>query len=303
VQGLATFTNISVSPVGGGYTLTASARTFTATSTSFSVTDPCGVTTISFPGVTTGALQTGGCTTPAGFPAVIYRFTASPSNSNKFAVSSSFTTPAIEVMTDPPTTTGNVVWTGTGATDVDMEWLLPAGTYRVRVSTRTGPGSFTLTGSTTPFNTAACVDRSLVVATQITQTLAATDCARTDDGTYYDVFALYSTRPCTITMTAPAMRSFLLVYDGLTDELVTGDDGDAVGGTASVSLPSGCQNNSRPILIHANTYDIQTGTYTLNVAFTGSGRGAANYAGLPRILEPELRYSGAKPTVLERMRR
>jgi hypothetical protein len=160
-------------------------------------------------------------------------------------------------------------------TPVTQEWLLPAGTFLFRLGTLAGTGTFAVVGATVPAN-AGCfndtqVFRSIIVSGTYTgQTLATGDCAF-DDGSFFDVFFVMSSLPCTLTLTSAAFNPGLYVEDPFTQDFIAGVDNVGVGNSAVVSLPA-CRNGSDALAILTNSFTGgESGPYTLTVALQGAG--------------------------------
>lgn len=240
---------------------------------------PCAPVDMTYPGSVSGTVSANGCIS-GGFPAALYRFASDPTSTHRFSATSNFATLGFEVMSDPPGE--NVVW-ASNVSSIDATWLLPAGTFLLRVSVRTTGvegGTFTVTGSRTPLNTSGCTVRTLVVGLTLRdQVLAPTDCRYEDeDGTFYDAFGIQSAKPCTIRMSSATVDPFLVIRNARQSEVVTyNDDVSDASSDAFVSLTS-CSHNGGPIVIVANTAAAESafGDYTLTVEIQGGGSIAAN---------------------------
>ncbi|HKS05592.1 MAG TPA: hypothetical protein VJR92_04690 [Gemmatimonadaceae bacterium] len=239
------------------------------------VTTPaCTPVDLTFPSTVSGT--TADCTS-GGLRAKVYRFTSNPGFANGFLVSSAFQNVGIEVMSDPPGAY-NHVWVDTDG-DAIGEWQLPPGNFLVRVTSRTGSGTFDLEGYTSPLNTDGCVVRTLVVGVTLTNhSLEATDCEYADldgtpDGTYLDAYVIRSSKPCTISMTSATMDTFLQIRNIDLDDILAGNDDASMGVTDSFLSLTECNFNDAPIVIFANTSTTvpNTGSYTLTVSITGGG--------------------------------
>jgi hypothetical protein len=185
----------------------------------------------------------------------------------------------IEVTTDPPGT-GNVGYFNTTGT-VSSEWILPAGTYRARVSSAAGgTGAFSLTGTTTSGvsnNGSSCTAgvslRSLVVGGTYTgQSLGTGDCFFTG-GFLVDIFYIRSLKPCTITLTPTGFDAVLEARNfALTTNVGTVQDGFGVGGAETLTLTSCSTPAGGTIAIMPSAFTAgATGAYTLTVTITGGG--------------------------------
>jgi len=179
--------------------------------------------------------------------------------------------------------------------EVRRVWHLGAGPIDVRVGAlNTGQtGSYQLQLSTVSASIENCT--AVIIAGSLTsqQTLSATDCVFA--GRLADEFLVYSTRPCTITMTSGAgaagvLDPFLEAYAGTT--LVSSDDDGAGELNARLQLPT-CRSASDDILtVRATTFDPNdTGTYALTVVFgsaavADAAQGAEVRAPLKRVPAP-----------------
>lgn len=237
-------------------------------------TPECTPVDLTYPGSATGTINAGTCQS-GGFHAALYRFTVDQDSAHQFAVTSGFPVIGVEVMSDPPGV--NAVWTGVN-NSVNAVWLMPPGTYLLRITARNGLGDYALTGSHAPLNTTQCTIRTLVVGVTLQdQLLAATDCPWLDgqgnpDGTYFDAYRIASNQPCTISMESATMDSFIEIRD-ITQGTVLGGDDDSGGGNDALVSLNACNYNGAPIVIRANTATsaVPTGAYTLTVVLGGGG--------------------------------
>jgi hypothetical protein len=237
----------------------------------------CTPVDLTFPGSVSGTTED--CTS-GGFRAKVYRFTANANPAHGFGVASAFQNVGVEVTSDPQGT-NNVVWVSTQSA-VAAEWLLPPGNYLLRVTSRTGSGTFDLEGFTSTLNTTDCTVRTLVVGMTLTDhALAATDCEYLlsngdPDGTYFDAYGILSGKPCNISLSSATMDTFLEVRNSQQafPAIASHDDIDFAGGNTNsfLALPA-CNNNNGPIVIRANTATTTpaTGSYTLVVEIVGGG--------------------------------
>jgi hypothetical protein len=255
------------------------ARAVTATFTAAAV-DPCTPVTYTFPGVVNGTLAAASCafgTFPTGnvYPSTIYRFTTTGATATNLAIASTFTTPGLNVMSDPPVAGNDVGWFSTSG-NLSLTYLLPAGSYQARVSGQSATvsnfGNFTLTGTQVGFSNTSCDTRTLLLSiTLTTQTLATTDCAVASNGTYSDWYVVKSQKPCTIIMQSTALDTFLQVQDAITNAVIAFNDNSS-GTNSQISLAT-CANGTNPIYIIAlsNPTPALTGAYTLTFTLTGVG--------------------------------
>jgi hypothetical protein len=155
------------------------------------------------------------------------------------------------------------VWhLGSGQVDVLVGGLQPGalGTYQAQLSVV----SASITNC-----------EAVIIAGSLTsqQLLGAADC--TFAGRQADEFLVFSSRPCTITMSRTAAAGsvidpFLEAYAGTT--LVLSDDDSGGGFNARLQLAN-CRSAAGGVLtVRATTFDpADTGTYTLSVSFAAAG--------------------------------
>ncbi|HYV97043.1 MAG TPA: hypothetical protein VE967_06290, partial [Gemmatimonadaceae bacterium] len=182
----------------------------------------CKPVTISVPGTASDQLKSSGGCTLNGEPSKIFRFTSTGSGLIAFTVTAPFE-PSVSVTHDPPTE----FVTFSGASPLAGIWQLPSGTYQLRVVSGNGTtGAFTVNSSITA--TLGCAPRAILPFESVTYSgsLATTDCLLTSDHSYYDVFYIYSTKPCTITMhsVSASVDAYLIVNDAATHARVDEDD-------------------------------------------------------------------------------
>jgi hypothetical protein len=250
--------------------------TFTS---SFLVREACAPDPIPFPGSTGGTLPSGPCVLN-GFPSAAYHFTLADAGAATFNVDAAFR-PALEVSSNPPA--ANRVVLG-GANSVSGEWLLPAGTYQVRVGAANGTGGYSITGSAGAGVTPGVV-RNLAVAGTYVQALGPGDFVLNVfpmDNSFWDIFLIQSSRPCTITLRSQTLDMFLMLADLSNPDLpfdFSEDDGGGVNGTDAQLTLSECQAPSgNAMLILANHYaTVASGAYTLELAF-GPGPAPSRHA-------------------------
>lgn len=231
-------------------------------------TDPCAAQNLAFPGSGAGTLAQGAECRVGGRPAAFHRVNVPATGSVEFQVAGDFQ-PEVAVLTDPDI---DHLFRFDNATSVSGVWLLPAGSYLVRVVARSGSGAYTVAGAN--FTGQSCIERLLVPFADVTYSrqLTASACVSTDDGSFFDSYVVYSTRPCTITMRSAQVDPFLFVLNGRTGAIVTADD-DSAGGVngldAQVSLAA-CNAGGDPLEVLANTaLPAETGAYTFRVQVDG----------------------------------
>jgi hypothetical protein len=280
VAGLATFTGLTMTSGGTGVQLQASAAGFSSSSVAFTSTDPCGPIALSVPGNANGTINDTSCLL-SGLRVALYRFTSTGSGANTFNVDAAF--PArVEVTTVPPG--DNVSFINSQSAQVNGEWLLPAGTYQFRVSARSGNGTYSIT-ATNPAGNTGCTVRAFVVSGNYTQALANSDC-QFSDMSYYDVFYIYSTRACTVTLRSTAFDTYLIFADAQSGSTLAEDDdngGGPMGTDSQLSRPA-CNAAGNPLAIVANSFGpTEVGSYTLAVQLAGGGADVVTEA--PIVLE------------------
>jgi hypothetical protein len=136
-----TFSTVLTATAPGSVVLTASVGGAQIAFAPLTVLPPCTPTPMMFPGAVTGTHPTDTCTLD-GFPTLLYRFTTTAPGAARFSITSGFQS-ALSVTSDPPRD-AVVVRGGTSQTG---EWLLPSGTYQVRVGAASGGGDFNLASS------------------------------------------------------------------------------------------------------------------------------------------------------------
>jgi hypothetical protein len=265
VAGVATFTGLSIGTAGATRQLTASASGLTPVTTTLAVVDACAPLPFTFPGSITGSVTTSSCTDGDGLIAV-YRFTATGTGPTVFSVTG-LPSAELAVTNDPP---GE--WLYYAGSAPQGVWLLPARSFQVRVTSRNNqPGSFTLTGSTTPTQTGCNLVTTLLpfAALTYTSSISSADCLRNDNSYYERYLVHHSSKPCTITMRSSVVNAFLSIRNGGTGAPITFDDNSGGGTDARVTLTP-CSAGGDPIEIWANTLSPnEFGSYTLTVEVTG----------------------------------
>jgi hypothetical protein len=266
--------------------------------------DPCDPEPFTFPGSLATSLAPNGCLVDQQ-PTAVFRFTlASGATATGFTVNSSFVGPRLEVTTDPPGTDNIVISNVQGGTSTAGEWLLPPGIYRVRVRTTTTTGPFSLIGTNTnTTDNTGCNFRLLLVGVSMTgRALAANDCAF-GDGTFYELFAIASAKPCVITMSSTVVDPYLFVTDVRTpDQAMAEDDNSGGGTTARIALDECRVQGGGPIFILANTQlgGATTGAYNLSLQITGGGSLRQNVETIDISPEIAQRMSGIGRTLMRR---
>ena len=118
------------------------------------------------------------------------------------------------------------------------------------------------------------------------------------DGSLYDVFYIFSTQPCTVTMRSTAVNSYLFAIDAVTNA-IRGEDDNAGGGPsandARLSLER-CSSGDNAMGIIANTYPGEVGAYTLTLEIPGTAEAAGTSSSLPRNASTD-RRTGAPGAV------
>ncbi|HYV99005.1 MAG TPA: hypothetical protein VE967_16230 [Gemmatimonadaceae bacterium] len=218
----------------------------------------CGATPLTLPVSTTGTLSANTCVS-GGRATASYRFsTAATGGVSVLATSADFapwlelrTVPATDNYAKPPDVTA------------PLEWLLPAGTYVVRVSAASGGGSFALTGSATT-GTSPCVKRVLVTGgTFASQRLQAGDCTISEDGSFVDKYVVYSSASCGVSVKPSSQfAAWLFIFDETVGTFLDGRGGDDPGVSEQIGMPA-CKFLGRPLGIWVNADPGFGGDYTL----------------------------------------
>lgn len=252
-----TFATSFVAPNGGSASITATIGGAAITLTpAWTV---CPMAPLTVPGTVNATLTAGQCVFGA-MPTAFYRFTTAAAGGAAFAITSAFT-PRLEVKTDPPALNAFAL-PAQGAT---TEWLLPAGTYQVRVGATSGSGAFAVNATSVPANT-GCVKRFLVTpGTYAGQALATGDCDL-GDGSFTDKYVIYSTNPCSFKLQS-VFTNYIFVYDHHPDGTVAGPialrGGDTDPGVdLLVGLPA-CKNALDAIEIWVISNLGESGPYSL----------------------------------------
>lgn len=220
-------------------------------------------------------------------PASSNRFTVPAGNASVVALSATGVSagffPELMITTDPPGTTGGLFFGQGSGTPTNsrgpVEWLLPAGTYRALVSSSNGGGGdFTMTAANLGVGGTGCVPnrqqqsgagRMLlgVNATYIGQALANTDCVdnQSAGGPYYlDVFTVFDSRPCDVTISA----AFPIYFDLEAETTLAGPIDGPTFGTLHLNA---CRTSTSPIfIVVSSSAGSVSGAYTMTIAFVGS---------------------------------
>jgi hypothetical protein len=256
IKGIAKFENLRLANEATTVALTATSEGTTIASTPFRVVCPRGALVL--PASVTGALSVESCVS-SGRATAAYQFTMPAAGGVAFSVTSSFV-PRLEVRTQP--VTDNIV-PPTPTAGAPIEWLLPAGTYQVRVSAPTPAGTFSITGASSAANTGCPPHRYVIVAGTYTgQRLAAGDCTF-EDASLYDRFVIYTKSGCGVTVTSTAFEPWLFIYDQTANQFIDGRGGLG-DSTLHVGMPS-CRNLDHPIAFLINADPGFAGTYTLAI--------------------------------------
>lgn len=157
------------------------------------------------------------------------------------------------------------------ADEVRRVWHLGSGPIEVRLGALNAgqTGTYQVQMSTVSASIENC--SAVIIAGSLTsqQALTPSDCVFA--GRLADEFLVYSTRPCTITMTRGSgvngvLDPFLEAYAGTTLEFFDDDSGGDF--NARLQLPSCRSANDDILIVRATTFDPgDTGTYSLSVTF------------------------------------
>jgi hypothetical protein len=240
--------------------------------TTLPIVDPCPPAPMTIGTLVNGSVPAGNCAMN-GFPAAAFRFSVGAPSGVGFDVETAFPG-QLEVQTDPP---GSNVQIDFGFLDAVMtEWLLPAGTYRLRLGSAGASGPFALQGVPSP-GTSPNVVRALVVAgTYLGQEITEGDPDAYDDGTGADFYLVFSQRACTIRVETSAFTPYLDVFSavgGIDPDFREIDDD--LGPVAEVSLTACRTPSGAPLFIIANNFlPTARGAYTFTLTFTGGSSAA-----------------------------
>ena len=219
----------------------------------------CTPVELDVPETVAGSLGAGQCFSASRSNA-LYRFTLSTSSVVSLSVAAVFA--ASLAITPLPPDDHIVVDAAQGEA---VDWVLPVGAYEARVGAASGVGAFSLSSQAVG-GTAGCVQRYIATGVTILgQNLGAGDCDF-GDGTKFDSYGIYSSRPCSIRLQSIDFTPFLWLYDTETF-LINGTTGEAPGNDAVFGLPA-CKYINAPIFIWVNTDEGEVGgNYTLVVTF------------------------------------
>lgn len=148
---------------------------------------------------------------------------------------------------------------------VNRQWLLPAGTWEFRIGAEEGQGPYTVSAKGSPANRGDTIRILAVAGTYTGQTLAAGDFINSIDS-FTDSFAIYSQRPCTITVRSTAFDPFISLSNSF--GIAVGFDDNSGGGTDAQITRSSCTSTGGAIRIDIASGDPgATGPYTLIVTY------------------------------------
>jgi hypothetical protein len=153
------------------------------------------------------------------------------------------------------------------ATDtlVIRQWLLPAGTYEFRIGAATGQGHYSVTATPGPANRGDTIRIIAVPGTYTGQTLGPGDFLNSI-GSYSDAYAIYSSRPCTITVRSTEFDPFISLTNSF--GITVGSDDNSGGGTDARISRTSCTSNGGAIRVDiAGINPGLTGAYTLTIAY------------------------------------
>ena len=180
------------------------------------------------------------------------------------------------------------------------EWLLPADNYFLRVSSVSGAGAFSVASASVPANTGDGFRFLVAPGTYTGQALAAGDYDEVfPDGSFSDVYFLFSTRQCTLTVQTTAYDNFFIVLDAKDANVAPlGISHPPLGEDAVISLQA-CRSGNNPIALVVNSFQPGgTGAYTLIVSFGGPGAiRAGSQVALPSVVPTRLRGDRAAALV------
>ncbi len=273
-----TFSTQFVATTAGSSTITATVAGVAVGFTGVTIApDPCTPVALTLPSAVSGTV-TGACVL-GGYAGTVYSFTVSGTSPAPvaFNVASTSFAPATVVTRNPPQS-GSQINNSLGTTGtLSTDWALPAGSYEVYVLSTSGTGPFALTANTVSGNP-GCVSISMniVLSTSSTGTLASPDCQFASTvAWYYDSFAVYSTLPCTISMTSAAFTAELSLRDTSGNVQLGNFVASGVGGTAQTTLSTCAGTGTSALQIFATSSAAgATGAYTLTVTIQGQSAAA-----------------------------
>lgn len=221
----------------------------------------CAPAALNVPGNAAGSMSPGQCFASERANA-LFSFTTASTGAVALTASSVFAQ-TLAVTTSVPQE--HIVVTASQGTA--FEWLLPTGSYQVRLGASAGAGAFAISAASVSGNS-GCVQRYLATAvTVIGQSIAPSDCDF-GDGTKYDSFGIYSSRGCTIRLQSSEFTPWVWLYDETTSLLDGRTELDP--GHGAVLQLVACKYLGGPVFIWANTGEGETGgAYTLVVTLDG----------------------------------
>ena len=225
------------------------------------VLNACTPSSITLPATMTGSFATEQGCLIAGQPFQFYQFTTASSGGVVMNIESAFGA-EFEVRSDPAVPTVRLVAVDT---TLSREWLLPAGSYEFRIGAFAGQGPYRVTAAATPANRGATVRILSMPGTFTGQTLDLGDFVNSLDA-FTDSYAIYSSRPCTITVRSTAFDPYI----SLTNQfgISVGFDDNGGGGTDAQITRSSCISNGTAIRIDVSSViSDATGPYTLIVTY------------------------------------
>jgi hypothetical protein len=257
----------------GTNTLTASAGaagtvTFTATATTAGA-DPC-TTFVPFTlrSAVNGTLATTDCRPSTGEYIDFY----GTSSASAFAEEFLMTSTAVDAFLVLFDAAGNPLAyddDGAGGNNSSIRLIAPAGQYILGASSALSgqTGAYQLSSRALPARTTCGLEAWVVPSVSFSRTLATGDCMF-DDGSFYDLYALYlrAGQQVTITQRSTAFDSYLLLVDATANTVVAEDDDSAGGNDSRIVYTA---TRAGPFLIAANSYSGgMSGTYTLTISNT-----------------------------------
>jgi hypothetical protein len=197
----------------------------------------------------------------AGAPFQFFQFTTATSSGLSLTVDTEFGA-EFEVRGDPAIPNVRLV---APDTIVDRQYLLPAGSYELRIGAFASQGRYTMTAATSPANRGDTVRILVAPGTYTGQALAPGDFVNSIDG-FTDSYVIHSARPCTITVRSAAFDPFIVLTN--TFGISVGFDDNSGGGTDAQITRSSCTSIGGAIRIDlASTDNRGTGPYTLIITY------------------------------------
>jgi hypothetical protein len=225
------------------------------------VINACTPTAVTLPATMTGTLvREQGCLV-GGSPFQFYRFTTATSGGLSINIESPFGA-EFEVRADSSVPTVRLVAIDTTIT---RQWLLPEGAYEFRIGAFAGQGTYTVKATAAPANRGDTLRMLTLPGTYTGQTLAAGDFLNSLDS-FTDSFAIFSARPCTITVRSTAFDPYIQLTSQF--GILIGFDDNSGGGTDAQITRSSCSSAGGAIRIDiASVISGQTGPYTLIITY------------------------------------